>query len=391
VNDADIKTLINSAVDGELAGHRTPPAWDRATLLERPGPARSAPDPARSAPTRRAAAWTVPVLAASAAALLAAGSIVAINHSRDNRSNQVGPASPAPSVSLSESVSTNRDKAAREYSEAVAAAAPDPSKLAGVSISAISAADAARLKNSGALRADSSSIANPQPGKTYSFTMSYLSGPGESTAVVSIDVRDVASGSCPPPFLTRAAHTYRVRCQLEFLASAIGKAALTVRTPAGIASAEVNLSDPAKHPASPSISPEEEQAAREYSDALTSAPEARTVAGVSDQWASAEHLRSGAEGVGSLDTPVPAPEPGRSYPVTLIYTPAADAPAIAVLAIRFEDVTTGRCPRAFRARRAHTYVIHCQVTFRPGAVGKAYYTLIEPHDTRTIGKTISHP
>jgi hypothetical protein len=36
-------------------------------------------------------------------------------------------------------------------------------------------------------------------------------------------------------------------------------------------------------------------------------------------------------------------------------------------------------------------VIHCQVTFRPGAVGKAYYTLIEPHDTRTIGKTISHP
>lgn len=383
MNDLDIKTLINSAVDAELAGHRTAPPFDRAALADRPG----------AAHTLRL--WSAPLLAASVAVLLAVGAMLAITLSRGQNHvrTPAGPApspSASPSLSVSRSVSTDEARAAREYAEAVAAAVPDPSKLAGVTVSAISAADAVRLKNGSAVRADASKIANPQPGKTYSFTMSYLLGPGERVAVVSMELRDVASGSCPPSFLARPAHSYRIRCQVTFLAGVIGKATLTGRTSAMIGSGTVNLTDPAKLPGSGSLSPQDEQAARKYSDALASAPEASKVAGVSDRPATADELRRG-QGVGSLDSPVLAPERGRSYPVTLIYTPASDGPAIAVLSIRFEDVTTGRCPRAFRTRPGHSYLIRCQVTFRTGAVGKAYYTLIGPHETNTVGKTISNP
>ena len=379
MNDLDIKTLINSAVDAELAGRRVAPPIDRAALLERPG-------------ARRAAAWTVPLLAASAAAVLAAGSIVAIDHSRSERSRQAGPAHPTPSVSVSHSASTDLVRAARAYSEAVATAV-EATEAAGVTVGPLSARDAARLKNGGLFTGDVSSITAPTPGKTYSFTLSYLAGPSDDPpAVLTSEVQGVASGSCAQPFLARPGHAYRIQCQAMLLAGVTGKGTLTLRTPSGMSSGSMNLTDPAKYPASPSASssPGQAEAAREYSEALASAPEASTVAGVTVRTASAEELQGG-EGVGTLESLVLTPERGRSYPLTFRYVPRSDGPAVSVLAIRFEDVTTGRCPRAFRVRPTHAYLIHCQVTFRPGAVGKAYYRVIGPHDTNTIGKTISMP
>ncbi|MDQ1740095.1 MAG: hypothetical protein QOE53_1747 [Pseudonocardiales bacterium] len=370
MNDADLKTLINSAVDGELGGPRPAPSWDRAALLD------------RSRPARRTAAWTVPVLAASAAALLTAGSIVAIDHSRGNRSNQVGnSASPTPSVSISNSVSTDLARAARAYSEAVAGAR-EATEVAGVSVGPITAKDAARLKDTGLIGGEISSITAPKPGKTYSFTLSYVAGPSENPpSVLTTEVRDVASGSCAQPFLARPGHTYQIRCQATLLAGATGKGALTLRTPTGTMGGSLNLTDPARYPTSA-------EAARKYSEALASAPEASTVAGVSDRPASAEDRQVG-DGIGYLEGPVSDPERGRSYPLTFRYVPRSDGPAVSVLTISLQDVAAGRCPRAFRVRPAHAYLISCQVTFRPGADGWAEYTARGPQDVDSGGYTLS--
>ncbi|HEV2888695.1 MAG TPA: hypothetical protein VGX49_17425 [Jatrophihabitans sp.] len=373
--DTTIKDLINSAVDRELADHRAAPPFDRSAVADRPGPASAV------------RLWSVPLLAASIAVLLAVGAMLAITLNRDQSSNHVSdPAGPTPSLSLSRSINPDLEAAARAYAEAVAGAAPDPSKLAGVSVSPISAADAVRYKNGSVLRAEGPEIANPRPGKTYSFTMSYLAGPGEPTAVVSIELRDVASGSCPQPFLARPAYTYRIRCQVTFLASAAGEATLSIRSLAGVSSATANLVDPAKYPSPTSTS----SAAQEYSEALAGAPEASTVAGVSERPATADEVREG-EGIGTLESPVVQPERGRSYPMTFSYVPRSDGPAVSVLTFKFEDVTAGRCPRAFRIRPGHAYRISCQVTFRPGAVGKGYYLVRGPQGVETMGITLSLP
>ena len=76
--------------------------------------------------------------------------------------------------------------------------------------------------------------------------------------------------------------------------------------------------------------------------------------------------------------------------MTLIYVPPSGAPAISVLAIRFEDVAAGRCPGPFRVRPGHSYLIHCQVTFRAGADGQAYYTVTGPHGVTTSGMNLSY-
>jgi hypothetical protein len=382
VNDVDIKTLINSAVDAELDGPRSVPPWNPARLPERL--------PERRHPTHPVARWSVPALAASVAALLAAGTVVAIGHGRDGRSTPVAnSATPTPSASpsLSRSVNPDQEAAARAYTEAVAGAR-EATEVAGVTVGPLSAQDAAWLKDTSAIRADAEIMA-PELGKTYSFTWSYLAGPSdESPGVVTTEVRDVASGSCPEPFLARPGHTYRIRCQVMLLAGATGKTTLTVRGPSGVSSGSRNLTDPAK--SSGSVSPNQDVKAREYSDALASAPEANKVAGVSDQPASGATGEPG-EGVGVVYGPPGVPDPGRSYPLTLLYVSGSDAPAISVLAISIEDVTASRCPRAFRTRPNHSYEIRCQVTFRAGTLGKAYYKVIGPHGTSTSGLSITYP
>lgn len=368
MNDVEIKALVNAAVDRELADYRVAPPWQPAHPLHRPGH-----------PIGR---WSLPVLAASVAALLVAVTVLAIGHDRDRRATPAGHStSPAPSASPSVSRSVNPDQvaAAREYADAVAGAAQDPSTVAGVSISALSAEDALRLKNSGALRADATEITDPQPGKTYSFTMSYLAGPGQDVRVVSIHVRDVATGSCPQPFLTRGAYTYQIRCQVTFLAGVIGKATLVAQGPGSVASASVDLTDPAKYLKNTVAS-----ASRAYTAAIADAPEASTVAGVADRSATAAEQRRSTDSVGSLHL-ITDPKPGKSYPITLLYVPSSAAPPLSVLAFRFEGVVAGHCPRAFRVRPAHAYQISCQVTFQPGVKAWVYYDVTGPQGMEPTG------
>ncbi len=355
--DARIQQLVNAAVDRELAGSRIAPPWNPARLPER--------RPATHPVTR----WSVPVLAASVAALLAAGTVVAIGHDRDRRATPAAHSAsptPSPSVSVSVSVSTNPNLQAanRAYAEAVVTAM-EPTEANGVSVGPLSAKDAARLKDTGLISGDISGITAPEPGKVYSFTLSYLAGPSDKPpAVLTTGVQDVASGSCAAqPFLARPGHSYQIQCHAMLMDGVIGKATLTLRTPTGTMAGSMNLTDPA----------------RAYADAVANAPEASKVAGISERPASAEELRRGGGTVGILESAPLVPDPGRSYPVTLLYVPAPDAPSITVLAIRLEDVPAGHCPRAFRARPAHAYIIHCQVTFQADTHGMAYYAETGPH------------
>jgi hypothetical protein len=386
MNDLDIKTLINSAVDAELAGHRTAPPFDRTALADRPGPAHAL------------RLWSAPLLAASVAVLLAVGAMLGITLSRDrNHVSHPAAPSPSPSSSLSISRSANPDleAAQRAYAEAMASA-QEATEVAGVSVGPLTAKDAARLKGTGLFTGDTSGITSPAPGKTYSFTLSYLAGPSDESddppGVLTSEVRDVASGSCAEPFLVRPGHAYRIQCQAMLLDGVTGKGTLTLRTPTGLTSGSMNLTDPAQYPASPSASasPGQAEAARKYSAALASAPEASAVAGVTDRAATAEERQRNGETVGGVNAPVPSPQRGKSYPVTLIYIPGSDAPTISVLAIKLEDVAAGRCPSPFRIRRGHAYQIHCQVTFRAGADGQAYYQVTEPHRVATSGMNLSY-
>lgn len=381
MNDADtrIKDLINSAVDRELGGHRSAPPLDRSRLAERPPSAH---------PVAR---WSVPVLAAVVAALLTIGAMLAIGFERNQRVNPpANSVSPAPWATPSVSRSTNPDAAAgnRAYAEAVARAVE--ASQTEVSSEPLTAEEAVKYKDTGLWTMPVVPPAKPAPGKPYPVTLRYLVGPSDKPAfVLSWELLDLALASCPPPFLARPGHAYVLRCQVTFLAGVPGKLKFTSQTPTGTESSTFHLT-PDRDPASPSTGPEQEAAAREYSEAVASAPEASKVAGVSDRPATAEELRSG-ESTGSLDAPVLQPERGRTYPLTLLYIRSSVGPAISVLAIEFEDVTSGSCPRAFRTRPGHAYVIRCQVAFTDGVVGKAYYRLTEPQDGRTIGKTISMP
>ena len=374
--DTRIKDLINSAVDHELDGHRTAPPLDRARLAERSEPARPHP----------VALWRVPVLAASVAALLAVGTVLAISSDRDRRSNRLGPASPTPSVSRS--TDPAQDAAARAYAEAVAGAR-EASEVAGVSDRPVSAKDAVTYADAGAWIVLDVAPETPEPGKSYPITVRYVVGPSTGTnanvrsdevTVVSGELRDVAGGSCPQPFLARRAHTYLIHCQVTLRAGVHGTAAFLARSPGGTTGASFNLTD--------LTSSEKEEALHAYSEAVASAPEASKVAGVSERAASADEPPAG-EGFGTPDGPIARPEPGRSYPLTLLYIPSSDAPAISVLAVRFEDVAASRCPPAFRIRPAHDYLIRCEVTFRAGAAGMAYFDVTEPGGRRTSGMGVS--
>jgi hypothetical protein len=384
VNDVDIKTLINSAVDAELDGHRAAPPWDRAALAGRRGPAHTV------------RLWSAPLLAASVAVLLAVGAMLAItlNRGQNHVRNPAGPA-PVPSMSLSQSTTeAEPEEADRAYAEAMAGAR-EATEVAGVSVGPLSARDAARLKGTGLMTGDISSITTPKPGTTYSFTLSYLAGPSDDwPAVLTTEVQDVASGTCAQPFLVRPGHAYVIRCQAMLLAGVTGKATLTLRTPTGTTAGSLNLTDPPKPPVLPSssfsIPPSQPVTAREYSEAVAAAPEASKVAGIEDQPVTNGEAERG-EGFGVVDGPASVPDPGRSYSLTLLYVSGSDAPPVSVLAISIEDVAASRCPSAFRTRPNHSYNIRCQVTFRAGAVAKAYYHQVRPQGRSTSGLSITIP
>lgn len=242
MNDLEIKTLINSAVDAELGGQRTAPPFEPAALAERDRPAH---------PLRL---WSAPLLAASVAVLLAVGAMLAITLNREP--NHVGnPAGPAPSLSLSLSRSTNPDLEAanRAYAEAVAAAR-EATEVAGVSVGPVSAKDAAAYADSGSWSMPRAVPTRPEPGKSYSITIRYVVGPrpgtggiafGKEVSVVWGELRDVAAGSCPQPFLVRPAHTYLIHCQVTFRADTPGTAVFTDRNSTASNGATFYLPDPA--------------------------------------------------------------------------------------------------------------------------------------------------
>jgi hypothetical protein len=347
MTDLEIKTLINSAVDRELAGHRVAPPWEPAVVPHRSGH-----------PIGR---WSLPVLAASVAALLVAVTVLAIGHGRSAQ-----PAPPAQSASPtptpSRSLDPDQEAAEQAYIEAVNGAR-EATETPAVSVGPVSSKDAARYKDSG------------------------LWSVSDQVTVLSGELRNVAEGSCPPPFLVRPAHTYLITCQATFQPGSTAKAAFLDRNRTGTWGYGFDLGN-SSSAATTTLSPQLQQA-RDYDAAVAAAPEAGTVAGVTDRPATAEERQRSGETTGMLDGPITAPERGRSYPATLTYIPPSNAPAISVLTIRFEDVVTGRCPGPFRIRPGHAYRISCQVTFRPGTVGLAYYMVRGPQGVDSVGHNLS--
>ncbi len=351
--DARIHALVNAAIDRELAGHRVAPPWKPAQAPHQSG--------------HPIGKWSVPVLAASVAALLVAVTVLAIGH---GRSVHPAPAahSASPTPTPSRSLDPDQEAAARAYTRAVATAV-EATEAAGVSVEPLSAQDAAELKDTTRRRYDITSMVSPMPGQTYPFTISFLVGPSDNPpSVLTTELRDVASGSCARPFLARPGHAYLIHCSMSPLVGGPGRATLTALTPTA------SLSDGIQFPFS----------AANFAADVAGVPEASAVAGVSQRPATAAEQRRPVSSVGSLHLPSD-PKPGKSYPITLLYVPSSAAPPVAVLGFRFEGVAAGHCPGAFRVRPAHAYQISCQVSFQAGAKAWVYYDVTGPQGMDPTG------
>ncbi|HEX8081255.1 MAG TPA: hypothetical protein VF557_13680 [Jatrophihabitans sp.] len=388
MNDLDttIKDLINSAVDRELEAPRAVPPLDRSRLAERPS-------------AHPVARWSVPVLAAVVAALLAVGTLVTIGFERDKPSSPPGNSpSPAPSASasVSKSISPDREAAARAYSQALAGAR-EASEVAGVSVGPVSAQEAVQYKDSGLW---SMPVPVPKPpalGKLYPITVRYVVGPVSKPAsvapdrlasVVSSDLHDGASGSCPQPFVARPGHTYLIHCRVDLQAGTVGKATFVDRELTGTTSATFNLNGPpvGKPPSKvvlppwPSVSPAlsncvgpepDPENFPTYAEAAAGAREASETAGVwvgpvSEQDAALH--RDGVNAGPTIDDSAGSggfpdkPVPGKRYRFTVKYVAHSAAPDT-VLWLSFQRVASGSCPKPFLIQPNHTYLLRCEVTF----------------------------
>lgn len=375
MNDADtrIKDLINSAVDHELHGHRSAPPLDLSRLAERPEPARP----------HLVARWSVPVLAAVVAALLTVGGMLAVGFERDQQVNPpANSGSPAPwaTPSVSKIPDEDLEEGARAYAEAMAGAR-EASEVAGISVGPVSAEDAARFKDSGLWSLSQPPPEKPVPGKSYPFTVRYVAGPSDDlVSIVSGELRDVASGSCPQPFRVRPGHTYLIRCQVTFRAGVTGKAAFDERGPWENVVYSFDLGNSAGRSASPPTPADrQEQAAREYAEAVASAPEANEVSGVVVGPVSAKDAKAVPLMFGPTHPAVLTP--GRSYPVTFKYV--TDSDAATLLSVEFQNVQEWKCPPRFLARAGHSYLIRCTVTIRAGVSGKVRFTARNSSSTST--------
>ncbi|MEO6503960.1 MAG: hypothetical protein ABIQ09_18890 [Jatrophihabitantaceae bacterium] len=399
MNDADtrIKDLINSAVDLELADHCSAPPLDRSRLAE------------RSPSTSPVALWSVPVLAASVAALLAVGAILAINHDLDRRSNPPGnSASPTPSMSKSTDPKSSLAWCPRSgpvrptpttYAEA-APGAPEATEVAGVSVSSTDQDIGspvypgpvdAYLETStypvsnaypvveisgypGRFSRDFPDL-KPVPGKSYPFTLKYtVPENGDPVSALSIVLQDVAAGSCPKPFLVRPNHTYLIRGEVTFRPDAAGRLLFTELYPNGAVATVLPLSGPARDPAKPEPTRPQPQAAqaraRAYLEAVAGAREATEVAGVSVSLTGQNASVTGLSRVGPFsDLYYAKVVPGKSYPFTVKYVmdPSED---ITVVSVLLQHVASGSCPEPFLMRPHQTYLIHCQVTFGATTAGQ---------------------
>ncbi len=384
MNDLDrtIKHLVNSAVDVELTGHRTPPPLDRPGLAERPGPSRPHP----------VALWRVPALAASVAALLVAGTVLVIGHDGDRRPTPPA-ASASPTPSVSQSTASDPSAAARAYREALARAR-EATEVAGVSAWPVFASNG-EWASSGVWSLDGPYLDAPAPGRIYTIAVRHVTGsagkqasasPGQGASVVSGELLDGASGTCPRPFVTQPDRIYVIRCQVEFQAGAIGKVRFTSQDPTGTATYTFALNKSAGKAVTPSASPSIDptpalsncigsepgpENAPTLPEAQAGAREASEVPGVtvvpvSEQDAALHRdgLDTGPTIDESLSTagfPDKA-QPGKTYWFTVKYVAHPGADPVAVLRLSFQNVTVGRCPGPILVRAGHTYLLRCQVT-----------------------------
>ncbi|HST47502.1 hypothetical protein [Jatrophihabitans sp.] len=343
--DTTIKELVNSAVDAELAGHRMVPEFDRLALIE------------RSRPAGGLRQWALPVLAASLAALLAAGMILAITMNREPGLRRAHvPATPSPSRSALPTAS---------FPEA--RGVPEAEDVAGVTVVPATADDAILYGDPQDYYYFSPTIAEypspePAPGEPFEFTVKYIAGRNApEVAVFSSELRGVSTGACPGPFLARSVHTYLLHCRAVYRPGGDGQLVISYHA----AGSEGGLALPLQ-----GFSVARDRAATRFAEATAGVPEATEVTGVAVGPASAEH--PGYTGLGG-----PARElagttvvPGRSYPFTVDYIVASDGDPVAILSVTLGDVATGRCPNPFLVRAGHTYRISCQVTFRTPQAGQ---------------------
>jgi hypothetical protein len=381
--DARIKDLVNSAVDVELTGHRSAPPLDLSRLAERPSP-------------HPVAAWSVPLLAATVAALLAIGTMLIISSDRDRRSD---PDSTSPTPSISKSIDPGPNDSVTwcphpgpRYATPTTLAdvpdAPEATEVPGVSVGPVSAEDAASTYAGQSVKFTGSAgpfvrdfrDLKPVPGKSYSFTLKYVVPEAErSVSALLIVLRDVAAGSCPRPFLVRPGHTYLIRCEMTFLPESAGQLVITTIGSSGWGEMVLPLSG-------------------EVGD-LAGIPEASKVAGVSvgpvseqddadlDSHLGQPYVRD-FNGVKDYSG---KPTPGKSYPFTVKYVVSRFQYPVSVVSMTFQDVASGSCPEPFLARADHTYLIRCRITFRAGAAGKLTLVSRTPAFTRDFGHLVKLP
>jgi len=351
--DTTISDLVNSAVDAELAGRRMPPDFDRLALVDRPRPAVGLRQ------------WAVPVLAATMAALLAAGMVLAIALNRQPGLRRAHlPSTPVLSTPVP-STPVSRPAAFPD-----AGGVPEAAGVPGVSIGPVSEQDAAVFRDTGSYYANPGIVGysrpEPKPGEPLLFTVKYIAGlDSPEVAVLSWSFGGVTEGDCPGPFLIRPVHTYLLRCRAVLRPGVPGDLTLSYRAEHSEGGVLLGINCPKC--VNPYDAAAQQRAAVHFAELTAGVPESTEVTGVAVGPASAAH--PGYTGLGGPPRELAAGQvvPGRSYSFTVDYIVASDGDPVAILSVTLAGVAAGRCPDPFLARAGHTYRISCQATFRTPA------------------------
>jgi hypothetical protein len=205
--DDSIRQLFNDLVDAELGPLRPVPAFEdsgRGTLRQ----------------------WKVPLLAASVVALLVAGSVLAVDASRSQRS------APATGGTIPVTLTTSKPPKLIRPAD-IFADVPEAADVPGVQVRPVSAADNAR-QGIGRIQVLTALPSTLKAGRSYSITVELMqTTAADATSIVTLTARAVASVQCPPAFLGHADHTYLISCTFVPMAGETGVMALRTTTPSG--------------------------------------------------------------------------------------------------------------------------------------------------------------
>jgi hypothetical protein len=205
--DDSIRQLFNKLVDTELGPVRPVPAFDDS----------------RSGTLRQ---WRVPLLAASVIALLATGSVLAVDASRNQRSG------PAAGGTIPVTLTTSKPSKMIRPAD-IFADVPEAADVPGVQVRPVSAAENAK-EGVGLIQVLTALPSTLKPGRSYSITVELMqTTAAHATSIVTLTARAVASAQCPPAFLGHADHTYLISCTFVPKAGEVGAMALRTTTPSG--------------------------------------------------------------------------------------------------------------------------------------------------------------